>query len=97
MTTVNEFCAHMFINKTDVNSMHLLLISLGSISPQIQQYESETSAMACKFTPKELTAQLPNILVWLTLAVPLQKTMFDRKYCIKSFCHLKTLENAWKI
>ena len=23
-----------------------------------------------------------------------QKTMFDRYYCIKSFCHLKTLENA---
>ena len=21
-----------------------------------------------------------------------QKTMFDRYYCIKSFCHLKTLE-----
>ena len=25
-----------------------------------------------------------------------QKTMFDRYYCIKSFCHLKTLENASK-
>ena len=23
-----------------------------------------------------------------------QKTMFDRYYCIKSFCHLKTLEKA---
>ena len=25
-----------------------------------------------------------------------QKTMFDRYYCIKSFCHLKTLENTLK-
>ena len=25
-----------------------------------------------------------------------QKTMFDRSYFIKSFCHLKTLENASK-
>ena len=25
-----------------------------------------------------------------------QKTMFDRYYCIQSFCHLKTLENALK-
>ena len=25
-----------------------------------------------------------------------QKTMFDRYYCIKSFCHLKTLEKALK-
>ena len=25
-----------------------------------------------------------------------QKTMFDRYYCIKSFCHLKALENASK-
>ena len=23
-----------------------------------------------------------------------QKTMFDRYYCIKSFCHLKTLEKT---
>ena len=25
-----------------------------------------------------------------------QKIMFDRYYCIQSFCHLKTLENALK-
>ena len=25
-----------------------------------------------------------------------QKTMFDRYYCIKSFCDFKTLENALK-
>ena len=25
-----------------------------------------------------------------------QKTMFDHYYCIKSFCHLKTLENTSK-
>ena len=25
-----------------------------------------------------------------------QKTMFDGYYCIKSFCHLKTLENSSK-
>ena len=25
-----------------------------------------------------------------------QKTMFDRYYCLKSFCHLKTWENASK-
>ena len=25
-----------------------------------------------------------------------QKTMFDRYYCIKSFCHLKTLEKRSK-
>ena len=25
-----------------------------------------------------------------------QKTMFDRYYCIKSFCHLKSLENTLK-
>ena len=25
-----------------------------------------------------------------------QKTMFDRYYCIKPFCHLKTLKNASK-
>ena len=25
-----------------------------------------------------------------------QKTMFDRYYCIKSFCHLKTLEKRFK-
>ena len=25
-----------------------------------------------------------------------QKTMFDRYYCIKSFCHLKTMEIASK-
>ena len=25
-----------------------------------------------------------------------QKTMFDRYYCIRSFCHLKTFENALK-
>ena len=24
-----------------------------------------------------------------------QKTMFDRYYCIKSFCHLKTLESSF--
>ena len=26
-----------------------------------------------------------------------KKTMFDRYYCIKSFCHLKTLEKRLKI
>ena len=25
-----------------------------------------------------------------------QKTMFDRYYCIKSFCHLKTLEKRFE-
>ena len=30
------------------------------------------------------------------MLVVYQKTMFDRYYCIKSFCHLKTLENASK-
>ena len=25
-----------------------------------------------------------------------QKTMFDRYYCIKSFCHLKTLEKCFE-
>ena len=25
-----------------------------------------------------------------------QKTLFDRYYCIKSFCHLKTLEKSFK-
>ena len=25
-----------------------------------------------------------------------QKTMFDRYYCIKSFCHLKTLEKHFE-
>ena len=25
-----------------------------------------------------------------------QKTMFDRYYCIKSFCHLKTFEKRFK-
>ena len=25
-----------------------------------------------------------------------QKTMFDRYYCIKSFCHLKTLEKSFE-
>ena len=25
-----------------------------------------------------------------------QQPMFDRSYCIKSFCHLKTLENSSK-
>ena len=26
-----------------------------------------------------------------------QKAMFNRYYCIKSFCHLQTLENASKV
>ena len=26
-----------------------------------------------------------------------QKTMFDRYYCIKSFCHLKTLEKTLQL
>ena len=26
-----------------------------------------------------------------------QKTMFDRYYCIKSFCHLKTLEKRFEM
>ena len=25
-----------------------------------------------------------------------QKTMFDRYYCIKSFCHLKTLQKSFE-
>ena len=42
--------------------MHLLLIALGTISSQIQQYEPKPSTVACKFTPKEMTAQLPTLL-----------------------------------
>ena len=34
----------------------------------------------------------PGILQMLVY----QKTMFDRYYCIRSFYHLKTLENASK-